>query len=170
MSKIIYAIKDTHSEAQGRELARAQLSAGTIDVFFIEWPHPINLRDVAGSFSGIANDARPTLIDLVKLAIEHDIPVVPCDLTVDQTVESLNKLDDGYGPYNEASAFQPWGKAMRDKHVAVVINNTMLENPEYVTGLVMFGADHFQNEEGRNADTLDVLIYKRSCIDVELLN
>lgn len=87
---------------------------------------------------------------------------VSCDLTVDETVNRLNALNDGYGPYNPNSAFQPWGKAMRDKNAAELIRKYMdTRSSAWGHALLMFGADHFVAEGDRNALPLNKLIKEK---------
>ena len=171
MGKVVFAIKDTHSEPAGRNRARAMLESGGIKVFFIEWPSPIRKDAIAGSFAGIAQDAEPSLSTLTALALSKGIDVISCDLTVDDTVARLNGLNDDYGPYNPMSAFQPWGKAIRDKHAADVIAKYMRSHPDKdCRGLLMFGSDHFVAEEGRNAEPLNQLISLRNGLDCYIVD
>jgi hypothetical protein len=171
MGKVVFAIKDTHSEPAGRNRARAMLESGGIKVFFIEWPGPIKKDAIAGSFAGIAKDAEPSLPTLTALALSKGIDVISCDLAVTDTVARLNGLNDGYGPYNPMSAFQPWGKGIRDKHAAEVITKYMRFHPDKdCRGLLMFGSDHFVAEEGRNAAPLNVLISLRNEVDCYLVD
>jgi hypothetical protein len=137
------------------------LESGGIDVFFIEWAKPVRPDAIAASFAGVAKDAEPSLQVLCAIAITRGIPVVSCDLTAEETVSRLDALNDGYGPYNQASAFQPWGKSMRDKHAAATICDYMSKSPKQdCRGLLMFGSDHFVAEDGRNALPLNTLISK----------
>ncbi len=167
MPKMVFAIKDTHVHPAGRNRAQAMLQSGGIGVFFIEWPTPINPAAVIASFAGIAaGDAAPTLITLTQIALGLGIPVVPCDLTAAATVAALNALNDGYGPYGLASAFQPWGKGIRDRHASgIIVNHMQMSANANLRGLVMFGADHFVAEAGRNAPPLHKLISRRGWLD-----
>jgi hypothetical protein len=167
MTKTVFAIKDTHSNPVGRNRAKAILESGGIKAFFIEWPKPIEKDAIVSSFEGLArSDAEPSLIRLATIAISKGIDVISCDLTVSDTVAALNALNDGYGPYGDPSAFQPWGKGIRDRHAAEVIRNYMLIHPDKnCRGLVMFGSDHFEPEYGRNVDPLHKLIKARYAID-----
>lgn len=171
MGKVVFAIKDIHSETFGRTRAYAMLNSGGINVFFIEWPTPIQKDAIVTSFSGLAKDAEPSLPVLTALAVTKSIDVISCDLTVQDTVRKLNNLNDRYGPYTENSAFQPWGKGIRDRHAAAKIQEYMRLHPNKdCRGLVMFGADHFKEEEGRNAKPLNRLISIRGALDCYIVD
>lgn len=155
---LIRAIHDTHSEPKGRLLAQEWLNSGLIKVFFIEWSKPMT-GNLAECFTGLnSGDAHPNLKELAELCTSTDIEVVPIDLPVDKTLERLNGLGDGY-TYNELSVFQPWGKAVRDRHAATVVGDYMRSNPgAWDHALLLYGTDHFKHEEGRNAPGLHMLI------------
>lgn len=159
----ILAISDVHTSPDGRLLAKKLVESGAVQVFFMEWSKPIAVTDLAGSFSGLSlTDASPTLKDLATVCASKGIDVVSCDLTVDETVSRLDALNDGYGPYNPNSAFQPWGKAMRDKNAAETIRKYMdTHTSAWGHALLMFGADHFVAESDRNAPPLNQLIKEK---------
>lgn len=150
----VFAVKDTHSQPNGRQKALGIINGkdpkNKITAFFIEWANNIDPKNIEGSFTGLAqNDAHPNLIELTKAAINAGIEVIPCDLTAAATVKALNELNDGYGPYNDPSVFQPWGKAIRDQHVAEIVRNYLKAKPLPTNCLIMFGSDHFTAEADR---------------------
>jgi hypothetical protein len=159
----ILAISDVHTAPAGRLLAQKLLNTGVVSVFFMEWSKPIDPRNVTDSFTGLSpNDARPNLRGLATICAAENIEMVPCDLSVDRTVEKLNGLNDVYGPYNDGSAIKPWGESIRDEHAAEVIADYMAAHPRaWGHALLMFGADHFLALGGRLKLPLHKLIKAR---------
>ena len=171
MPKMIFAVKDTHSDSAGRRRAERMLKSGGIHIFFIEWPTPVDREDIRGSFKGVANDAEPSLSELARVAFDLGIDVVSCDLTAEETLKRLDVLNPAYAPHLLPSAFQAWGKGVRDTHAAAVIAKYMWRHPNpNCRGLVMFGADHFKDEDGRGTLPLQKLIKAASTFDCFIVN
>jgi hypothetical protein len=136
--------------------------SGDIKVFFMEWFRPIVPYQFNECFKDLAlEDASPTLRELAALCHSKWIDIVSCDLSVDTTINILNnnKNDRFAGQYAPASAYQPWGKAVRDRYAAEKVRTYMDLHPDaWDHALLMFGADHFKCEEDRNAPSLHHMI------------
>lgn len=150
MPRTLYMIRDNHSEPDGRREAQRLIESGSVAVYFMEWGQPIDQDHLGASFKGLAKeDASPTLEELARTCFEHKVAVVPCDLTPDETIEGLNKLDPENKPFNALSVFQEWGQAVRDLSAVDKIAEYLDTHPEVETALLMFGADHFKDSDYR---------------------
>ena len=171
--KSIMALPDIHSDPAARVKAREMLLDGHVGVFYIEWSKPIDPDNLDKTFEGLApGDAKPTLKELTRLALDHGIPVKPVDIAPETVLQKLDAESPDYAPHGQLSLFQPWGQAVRDRETAQLIGNDMKDRADGTIGLVMYGADHFKPkiDDGKVlAGALDALIRDQGAADVYLL-
>jgi hypothetical protein len=116
-----------------------------------------------------ALDAQPGLIELTALCIGRGIQVVACDLDPLKVIPALDQRNPDYAPHNEASLFQAWGMAERDRHTANMIGSYLRVGGISTGRLMIWGAAHFTPDVDRGAGSLGTLL-RAEGLNVSIFN